>query len=911
MGVYLRRWLLGAICAGYEVFLRSFPKAFRDQVGEDISLAFKQGCGSALEGAGFIAAIAYAWRGYKDALKEGFAERRASPPAPYADRAKTRNHTVDNLFLDLRFSLRALRKRPVFSGIAIFVLALGIGSATAIFSVVNGVLLKPFPYPDVDRLVVLWNSNPERGQDEYRMAARGFFELQRSTSAFSGMAVAAGATANLTSPDLPPSRVNGSLISADFFQVLGVQPVMGRSFRPEENLGEHRVVLLSHSLWADRFGGDPEIIGKRIEMDGIQVEVVGVMPRVSLPMGGSSLSLPGPDVHLFWRPLDYDQAWISQFAAHVMAVVARLEPEAGIFQARQQAASVALSLVSGDQAPEGEEILVRPLKEQIVGDIRRNLLVLFAAVGLLLVLACGNVANLLLTRAKDRERELAVRAALGAGRPRLVTQNLMETLILGSFGGLLGLALARWGSSYLVGNLPENLPRQSEIGVDGSVLLFTVGISIGASLLAMLVPTVRIVGREAVGGLKESGRGATSGIGKNRTNRAIVVGQVALATVLLFAAGLLFRSLQTLSRVDPGFRSEGVTIAQLMLPEMKYGEVGQVMSFYDQLRERVEALPGVSDVAFAMDHPLQTTWWNGIRLLDRAPPDPEESPIAIFRPVSDRYFETVGIPVSEGRSFDSGDRFSDHPVMLVNQALVQRYFNGESPLGERIGFTVGRNIWGEEAPTTFEIVGVIENVRFNGLRMPSEPAFHIPMHQFPYGAVKLLVRGSGTIGDIPGLIQDQVWAVDPDLPVTNIRTLDQVLAEVMAQDRFNVLLLQYFALVALTLAAAGIYGILNYVVSQRKPEIGVRVALGAQTSSVLGSVVVDALRLGGLGLGIGLVAGLGVSRFLEVLLFEVPPHDLLVISGVCSVLGLVTLGSGVVPALRAARTDPMDALRPE
>ena len=407
------------------------------------------------------------------------------------------------------------------------------------------------------------------------------------------------------------------------------------------------------------------------------------------------------------------------------------------------------------------------------------------------------------------------------------------------------------------------------------------------------------------------GRAGTAGRERHRTNRAIVVFQLSLAAILLVGAGLLVRSLQAIRTVDPGFRSEGVLTAQLMLPSTRYEGAGTTLAFFDQLQERLEALPGVLSVALSMDHPMENSWWNGISFLNRPPPEPGEYPRGIFRPVSTGYFFTMGIPVREGRAFDRADRFDQPGVMVVNQAFVERHFPEGNPLGERVEFVVGRFIWGSEAPTEFEIVGVVGDVRFNGLREPSEPAFHIPMHQFPYAAVKILAHTSDDPEALVGPLQAEIWDLDADLPVTDIQTMEEILATAVAQDRFNAILLGAFALAALVLAAAGIYGVLSYTVAQRTGEMGIRMALGAEPGLVLGMVVRDAAAMAGIGLGVGLAASLVLSRFLASLLFGVPTYDPPVLLGVSLLLGLVALASGLVPALRAARTDPMVALRAE
>jgi putative ABC transport system permease protein len=817
---------------------------------------------------------------------------------------------MEDLVQDIRFALRTFVRRPVFTVVALLTLVLGIGATTSIFSVVNGVLLSPFPYPDADRLVVFWNTNPERGQDEDRMAAQDFFEFQRSATSFSGMTLLAGATGTITGDDLPPTRVDGGLVSANFFEVLGIKPLMGRTFRTEENQGQHRVIVLSHALWRGRFAGAPDLVGKRVTMDGETVEVVGVMPRVSLPTGGSSLHLPGPEEQIYWMPLDYTLNWVAETRAHVMAVVARMRPGVSQAQAQDEMSTLARALEESGGQP-GMGVIVRSLREQVVGDIRHNLVILMAAVGLLLLMASGNLANLLLGRAADRKKELALRTALGAGRFRLVRQILTEVLLLSSVGGLVGLGLARWASGALLSLVPSSLPRQSQVGVDGTVFLFTIGTILIATLVAGVVPSLQAAGGEAGHGLREGARGGITGRGQARTSRFIVVSQLGLAAILLVGAGLLLRSFQALKSVDLGFSTEEMLTAQLMLPDARYQDAGPTLGFFDRLEEQVASLPGVTSVVLAMDHPLENTWWNGISFPNGPPPEQGQIPTGIFRPVSRGYFSALGIPVLEGREFDSGDGYDRHGVMVVNQAFAQRYFPGESVLGEQVRFTVGRFIWGSDANTVFEVVGVVGDVRFNGLREAPEPAFYIPMHQFPYQAVRVMVGTSSDPDALARAIQAEVWGLDPDLPITEVWSLDRILATELAQDRFNALLLGAFALAALALAAAGIYGVLSHAVSQRTNEMGVRMAMGAHPGSVMSLVVRDAGVMAGLGLAGGLLASAGLSRFLASLLFGVPPNDPMILLGVGLILGLVAVASGFVPAIRAARTDPMEALRAE
>jgi predicted permease len=817
---------------------------------------------------------------------------------------------MSSVVQDLRFAFRSFARRPAFTAVSILTLTLGIGAATVIFSVVNGVLLKPFPYTDAHELVVLWNTNPERGQDQYRIAGRDFLRFKESSDAFQGMAVLAGATSSLTGDDLPPQRVEGASVSAGLFQLLGVRPVLGRTFSPEENRGAHQVVILSHALWQGRFGGDPEILGRLITMDGENIQVVGVMPRLSLPIGGGTLRLPGPEEPTYWTPLDYTLGWVSEFEAHVMAVVARLEEGVTLAQAQERMTAIARGMEE-EKGRSGQGIIVRSLREEVIGDIRHNLLILLGAVGVLLLMACANLANLFLARATDRAGEMAVRAALGAGGSRLARQLFTEVLLLGTVGGTLGFFLSGAGTGLLISLVPTSLPRQSDIGIDTNVFLFNLLAVLLATLLAGLVPSLRMKADGPGRALRTMGRGGGPGRVGQRANRAVVTAQFALAAVLMVGAGLLVRTLQSLGEVDPGFRGEGILTAQLILPPNQYAEAEEILGFYTELETRLEAIPGVEHVVMGMDHPLEATWWNGIALLDQPEREGEESPTGIFRPVSQGYFQAFGIPLLEGRAFHPEDRLGAPGVMVINQAFVEKYFPQGLPLGQRIGFAVGQAVWGADAPSVFEIVGVSGDVRFNGLRAPSEPAFYIPLDQFPYRAVKVALRTQGMPESLTASLRSAVGELDPKLPITEIRSMDGLLLESTAQDRFNAILLGVFSLAALGLAAAGIYGVLSYLVAQRTSELGVRLALGAAPSMVVGLVVRDGLVLAGMGVAGGLTISMALAPLMASLLFGVPPRDTFVMAGVTLILVAVALISALFPALNAARTSPVRAMKGE
>jgi putative ABC transport system permease protein len=843
-------------------------------------------------------------------MKEGIEERRASRRRAAAMRGPSGRRPLESLRRDVHFGARAFLRRPGFAALSLLLLSVGIGAATALFSVVNGVLIEPFPYPDAEELVALWCTNPTRDQPEYKLGGPDYFAVEGSVESLSRVAMMASATSNLTDEGIPPMRANGSSISADLFRVLRIDPLFGRAFVPEENQGTHRVVILSHGLWVGRYGGDPDIVGTTITMNDHQVEVVGILPPTSLPGGSDPGRLTAPDEWFYWAPLDYTLDWVSVIGSNVMTVIGRLEEGSVLARSQEELSALSYALEEAG-GPPGERFVVGSLRDRVLGDIRDNLWILMGAVALLLLMACGNVANLLLARAAARDRELAVRRALGAGRGRIVRQLLTEVLLLGSLGGVLGLFLARWGIGALLALAPAGLPRQSEIGIDGRVLLFTVGAVLLTTLVAGILPAARSSGRDPTFGLRSGGRGRTPTRERNRANRGIVTVQVALAAVLLVGAGLLTRSLTALGSLDPGFSSDGILVGQLQLPSARYGTPGRILPFYDELRNRLEALPGVRSAVISMDHPLQRTWWNGIRLLDQPPPEEGKPPLAIFRPVSDGYFETYQIPLLEGRTLLPSDRLDAAAVTVVNQAFLDAFFPDGHPIGQRVGFSVGEAIWGEGVPTEFEVVGVVGNVRFNGLRGPMEPAFHIPLAQFPYSYVKVHLAADVEPTSLIDPFQATVWSLDPDLPVSDLRTMDAIVADGTARDRFNALLLAAFACAALALAGAGIVGVLSYMVAQKRSELGIRLALGAEPGTVVAMVLRFGAVTAGTGLAVGLLTSLALGPLLASLLFGVSPRDPETFAAVTGILILMALGAALVPGIRAARTDPMESLRRE
>jgi predicted permease len=805
---------------------------------------------------------------------------------------------------DLRYGFRMLVKRPGFTVIAVLALALGIGANTAIFSVVNAVLLRPLPYKDPQRIVAVWETNPQLGaemRNRNEVAMGNFLDWRAQNRTFERMGALFYANANLTGTG-EPERLQSVVVTTDLFDVLGVQPALGRSFRPEEEtVASPRVVVLSHGLWQRRFGSDPSVVGRNLTINGNQVTVVGVMPQ------GFQLQFPTSMQVEMWLPMRIDPATQADRKAHYLYVLARLKE--GLTLEQSQAGMTSIAGQLQQQFPDtnaGKSANVVSLHKQLVGNVQPYLYVLFAAVGFVLLIACANVANLLLARVAARHKEVAIRIALGASRWRLVRQLLTESILLASAGGLLGLLLAYWGIDLLVALTPGDVPRLNEIGLHAPVFIWTLLVSILTGVLFGLAPALQASKPDLNESLKESGR-TSAGLERSRLRNLLVVSEVALALVLLICAGLMIKSFMRLQQVSPGFEPKNLLTMNISLPRQKYPEAQQANGFYNQLFERVRAVPGVEAVGGIDPLPLSDS--NGttgfvveggpmLALADR--PEVGE------RSVTPDYFQTMRIPVLKGRAFTAQDRENTPRAMIVNEALARRYWPNEEVLGKRLGFEddASKQVW-------WEIVGVVGNVKHERLDAEAKPEVFFPYEQSPRNFMSLVVRTTSDPSRMIAGVRDQVLAIDKDQPVFDIKTMEQRLSKTVAQSRFIMLLLGVFSALALILAAVGIYGVMAYVVSLRTHEIGIRMALGAQGRDVLRMVVRQGMTLVLIGVAIGLVAAFALTRLMSSLLYGVTATDPLTFITVALVLGMVALLAIFIPARRATRVDPMEALRYE
>jgi putative ABC transport system permease protein len=805
---------------------------------------------------------------------------------------------MDTIRQDIRYAFRRLIRTPAFTLVALLTLALGIGANTAIFSVVHAVLLQPLPYRAPEEIVGIYHlSEGHRAT----MSGPNFTDVKKLNTTLQEAAAYTRNRMILTGQG-EPVRLDTAEVSASLFELLGVRAMRGRTFRADENQsGKTHVTVLSHELWQQRFGADESIVGRQLTLDGVSYEVVGIMP--------AKFSFPAE--RALWTPLEYTEDFTTkQRGAWYLQAIGRTRPGVSVEQVRAEIATIGKQLARQyPDANEGVDFTAMSLHEAMVGDVRKAFWVLLGAVGFVLLIACVNVANLLLARAASRENEIAVRTALGANRGRLVRQLLTESLILGLAGGAIGLLLAVWGVEALIALEPQGIPRLNEVSVDPVVIAFTLGLAAITGVLFGVFPAFQSTRGGISATLKEGGRGALTTRGGTRMRTSLVVAEVALAVTLLAGAGLLIRSFSRLAAVDPGFQVKPALTFELSLPDSRYEERERQVAFFDQLLPRLQAIPGVTSAAGVISLPLSGTSIVLTFAVEGRPPlPPAQQPAMQVRIATANYFRAIGIPLKRGRPFTDADRMSTPQVAVITEAAAKQYFPGEDPIGKRIKLGWGYN--GKYAGG--EVVGIIGDVKDAGLNEPDPPQIYLPYSQWPVQSMSVLLETAVPPETIAEAARKAVYSVDGSLPVGNVRTLQQLVARSISQPRFYMTLLAVFAAVALILAAVGIFGVLSYAVAQRTREIGIRMALGAHERTVLGLVVREAMLMASAGVIIGLVAALGLTQWLVAqLLFETSPHDPATFLIVAVVLTTVSLFAAYLPARRATRVDPIVALRAE
>jgi putative ABC transport system permease protein len=805
--------------------------------------------------------------------------------------------SLETLWQDLRYSVRVLRKNPAFALTVVVMLALGIGANTTIFSVVNAVLMEPLPYKEPDRLIRVWESNPGRGWPEFSVSAPNFQDWQSQQSVFEQLAALELATFNLTGTG-EPERIAAASITANLIPALGVAPILGRNFLPEEEkAGHNHVVLLSYGLWQRQFGGDQLLLDKTVQLNGESYTVIGIMP-VEFQFTG---------MRELWVPLVLDPArepWRADRTNHNLSVFGRLKPGVTLNQAIAEMDLVAQRLEQQyPQSNDGWGVRLRTFYDWIVPEeVRRSMLVLFIAVGLVLLIVCANVANLLLARAMSRQQETAIRAALGASRARLMRQLLIESLLLASLGGLSGLLLALWGTRLIASGNMQNIARLSETRIDGHVLGFTLAISAITGLIFGLAPAWWASQLNLTEKLKEGGR-SDSGRRTHRLRGALVVAEVTLALALLESAGLMMRSFVRLQAVSLGFAPENVLTMQISLPASKYGEREQRVNFFDQLLERLRTVPGVIDAAAITQPPSSSGNWAMEITVEEGEAAINKAPLsADARAATPHYFGTMGIPLLQGREFIEEDRGNKPLKLIVSETFARRYWPNENPIGKR--FRPGTN-------NPFgTVVGVVGDVR-NNLQEEAQPAFYFPYGYIGMPGLVVVVRTITQPETLAVTLRAQVRALDSEQPVYNIRTMKQIISNATAQPRFQAMLLGLFSIVALLLAAIGIYSVMAYLVRQRRREIGIRMALGARARDILKIVIRQGMRHVLLGVVLGLAGSFALTRLMKSLFFGGGATDPLTFIMVVLLLIGVSFVACYLPARRATKVNPSIALRHE
>src|SRR5499426_555078 len=809
------------------------------------------------------------------------------------------------LWQDLRYGFRAMMRKPGFTIVAIVALALGIGANTAIFSVINSVLLRPLAYREPERLVVINHDYPKINL-KASVSAIGYTHYRDNAKSFESVVAMTGGGFNLTGGG-DPEQVNGSRITYNFFSALGAEARLGRVFLPEEDQpGKNKVVVLSHGFWQRRFGGDPGIVNKSIMLNDESYTVVGIMPP-SFQFGREL----GQVVDL-WTPIAFTPQQLSynNLTNEFLFVFARLKPGVTIGQAQAELDTIADNLRrqylpwAGSRNEWG--LTTESLTELVIGNIRQALWILMGIVGLVLLIACANVANLLLARAADRQKEMAIRTALGAGRWRVIRQLLTESALLALMGGAIGLSLAWLGINALVKVNQVQIPRASEIGVDWRALAFTLGVSLLTGFVFGLVPALQISKADLHETLKEGGRTGSSGA-RAWVRNTLVVLEMALALVVLVSAGLLVRSFWRVQQVNPGFAPQNTLAMSLVLPATKYKEPVQRVNFYKEALQRIRALPGVQSAGATSILPLSGNNSSGsFQIEGRVTPPGQSSPHGDRWAATTDYFSTMRIPIIRGRFFDDRDTMESQPVAIIDETMARKYWPDEEPLGKRITFQGGPN-----NPVWREIVGIVGHVKHKGLEGESRVQYYIPHSQTQNAFMSLVVRASVDPASLTGAVRGAISGLDKDLPVFRVKTMEQFVSDSMAQRRFAMTLVGIFAAVAMALACVGLYGVLSYSITQRSHEIGIRMALGAQVSDVLRLVVGQGMLLALAGLALGSVAAFVLTRLMANLLFGVTAGDPLTYAMIATLLTLVALVACFAPARRATKVDPIEALRYE
>ena len=810
---------------------------------------------------------------------------------------------MHSLIADIRYGFRTLLRNPGFASVALLTVALGIGANTAMFSVLHAVLLQPLPYPDSDRLVVIWETVPARNQSEALLSYPTFRDWQTSATSFEAMAAFfenPNQDVNLTG-GTEPERINVARVTSGYFDVLGVQPALGRAFTAEEDqVGNHRVAILSHAVWTRQFGRDPGIVGESVGINGFPYTVLGIMPEGFQPVGSLALNTTVD----MWRPLAPGEDQMQTRDWRNLRVVARLSEAVRFETAEAEMAGISTRLSTEyPETDEGRGARIVSLHEQAVQGARLALLVLFGAVVLVLLIACVNVANLLLTRGNGRAREVAVRVAMGAPRRRVFRQLLTESVLLGGVGGLLGLGLAVAVVSGIVAIGPSRLVLLGNVELNLPVLGFRAALALATGVVFGVAPAYQASRIDVGERLKDGGR-ASSGQTGRRLSHALVVSEIALSLVLLVGAGLLIRSFDRLLGVDPGFSTDGMLTMQLELPMVtKYPEQHQRNAFFDELRERVLGVPGVTAATTVGSPPLSTErGWSSEFSIEGMPElDEGTRPAADLRLVGAAFFQTMGIPGSAGRTFNTSDVPDGQRVAVVNQTMAEMFWTDGDPLGSRVSTD----------RLEADIVGVAGDVRLTGLDAEVRPTIYLAQWQYTFNFTTLVLRTSGDPASLIQPVRAEIRAMDPEQPVYNVRTMEQLVSRSTSERRFNVLLLGSFAGLAFLLSAIGIYGVVSYTFSQRRAEVGIRMALGATPVDTLRLVIADGGKLTLIGLGVGVLLALVLTQFMRSLLFDIGTTDPLTYLLTATALSLIGLLASGIPAIRAIRTDPAQSLRAE